>query len=240
MRLRHGQADSARFQAAVNRLNADGAGVQDLDRPAAAITASIRPQAVGWQVLAALAGLVGLAVVGQALARQAAAESTDHPALATLGLSPRQFAAQSMLRVLAAAVAGAGGAIVVATLLSPLAPADELLARAIPGPAGQAALAGHIGRHRDNATRPVVPEALVNFGESANFPLLLGGIVTLCGLATLGRLFAVSLGVVPVPVVPAWPLAAVAAGVLVTANVLAAIPAVSAARARPGRLLRTE
>ena len=61
--------------------------MQDLDRPAAAITSSIHPQAVGWWVLAALAGLAAIAVVGQALARQAAAESTDHPALAALGLS---------------------------------------------------------------------------------------------------------------------------------------------------------
>jgi hypothetical protein len=37
-----------------------------------------------------------------------------------------------------------------------------------------------------------------------------------------------------------WPLAAVAIGVLVTANVLAAIPALSATRARPGRVLRAE
>jgi hypothetical protein len=175
---------------------------------------------------------------------------------------------------------------------------DLVVIHAVDGPAGQAALKHYGGKQDDNATRPVIPAALVNFGESANFPLLLGGIVTLCGLATLGhllvvsvarrrtengllralgmvrrqlasivfwqastvaviaivvgipigiaagqaiwRLFAVSLGVVPAPVVPAWPLAAVAAGLLVTANVLAAIPAVSAARARPGQLLRTE
>jgi predicted lysophospholipase L1 biosynthesis ABC-type transport system permease subunit len=173
-----------------------------------------------------------------------------------------------------------------------------ILAHAVPGPAGQAALARHIAESNGGGNLPVVPAALVNFGESANFPLLLGGIVTLCGLATLGHLlvvsvarrrtengllqalgmvrrqlasivfwqastvaviaiglgvpigiaagqaiwraFAVSLGVVPAPVVHAWPLAAIAAGALVTANILAAIPALSAARARPGRVLRTE
>ncbi len=584
VRLRTGQAGLPGFQAAVSRLNTNGSGVQDLDRPAAAITASIHPQAVGWQVLAGLAGLAGVAVVGQALGRQTAAESTDHPALAALGLSPWQFATVSMLRTLAAGVAGAIGAIAIATLLSPLAPAgaarlaepapglsfdpvviglgalatvvvvlvlgvpsalrngrasavagravarrpsavagavtvagappgaaigiryaldpgrgtravpvrtalvgsvaavaavcatavfgtslahltatpalygapfqayfnaggpggikknllgefkhnpgigqvtsisvlpvavnhvdvravavssakgplllsavqgrlpagddqialgvstmrstgarigaliqvtvtspgggsrtrpfrvvgmlafpgdfatgglgtgvalttagyvaaqcppspgqakcrsaaqarpaDEILVRGVSGPAGQKAVDGLIVKYHDNSARPIVPAALVNFGGSANFPLLLGGIVTLCGLATLGhllvvsvarrrtengllralgmvrrqlasivfwqastvaliaiafgipigvaagqaiwRLFAVSLGVVPVPVMPAWPLAAVAGGVLVTANVLAAIPAVSAARARPGRVLRTE
>jgi len=169
---------------------------------------------------------------------------------------------------------------------------------AVDGQAGQAALARFGREQQDNASRPVVPAALVSFGESADFPLLLGGIVTLCGLATLAhllvvsvarrrtengllqalgmvrrqlasivfwqastvaviaialgiplgiaagqaswRLFAVSLGVVPAPVVHAWPIAVIAAGVLVTANVLAAIPAVSAARSRPGRALRTE
>ncbi len=134
VRLRNGLAGFAAFQAAVTRLNPSGSGVEDLDRPAAAITASIHPQAVGWRVLAALAGLVGIALAGQALARQAAAESTDHPALAALGLSPRQLVAVSMLRTLAAAVTGAAGAVVVATLLSPLAPTDEArLADPAPG-----------------------------------------------------------------------------------------------------------
>jgi hypothetical protein len=582
VRLRHGLADLARFEAVASQNGA--AGVEDLDRPAAAITSSIHPQAVGWWVLAGLAGLAGLAVTGQALARQAAAESADHPALAALGLSPRQLVAVSMLRTLAVAVAGAAGGIAVATLLSPLAPAGEarladpapglsfdgavlglgalatvavvlvlgvlpalrgarvraaarvavrrpsavaaavagagaspgaaigiryalepgrgtravpvrtaltgsvaavaaicatavfgaslahltatpalygapfqmyfnysgpggtsgtdlltdlrhdhridqitvaslpdvtvshvqvrtiaasslrgsmllsavegrlpagvgqialgastmrstgariggsvrvtvadpsgaphtrsfrvvgmlafpgdfttgglgtgaamtttgyvaaqcppgpkqaacleqarkrvpdlVVIHAVDGAAGRAALDHYGGKQDANATRPVIPAALVSFGESANFPLLLGGIVTLCGLATLGHLlvvsvarrrtengllralgmvrrqlasivfwqastvafvaivfgipigiaagqaiwraFAVSLGVVPAPVVQAWPLAAVAAGVLVTANVLAAIPALSAARSRPGRVLRTE
>ena len=50
---------------------------------------------------------------------------------------------------------------------------------------------------------------------------------------------------VPVPVVQAWLIAALAAGALLAANALAAnalaaVPAMSAARARPGPLLRTE
>jgi predicted lysophospholipase L1 biosynthesis ABC-type transport system permease subunit len=60
----------------------------------------------------------------------------------------------------------------------------------------------------------------------------------------VGRLawqaFAVGLGVVPVPVVTAWVIAAVAAGTVLTANVLAAGPALAASRSRPGSLLRTE
>jgi putative ABC transport system permease protein len=132
VRLRHGQADFARFEARTSSL--EGAGVQDLDRPAATITNSIHPQTVGWLVLAGLAGLAAVAMVGQALARQARAESSDHPVLATLGLSPRQFFVRIMLRTLIVAVAGAAGGIAVATLLSPLAPLGEArLAEPAPG-----------------------------------------------------------------------------------------------------------
>jgi predicted lysophospholipase L1 biosynthesis ABC-type transport system permease subunit len=132
VRLRHGAADLAQFQAKVS--SSDEAGVQDLDRPAAAITSSIHPQAVGWRVLAALAALAAVAVVGQALARQADAESADHPVLSTLGLSPRLLAVRIMLRTLIVAVAGAAGGIAVATLLSPLAPLGEArLAEPAPG-----------------------------------------------------------------------------------------------------------
>src|SRR5262249_53604347 len=116
VQLRHGQADFARFEAQASGLN--GAGVEDVDRAAAAITASIHPQAIGWWVLAAFAAVVAIAVAGQALARQAIAESTDHPALSALGVSSRQLAALSMLRTLLVALAGAVGGAVLATLLS--------------------------------------------------------------------------------------------------------------------------
>jgi putative ABC transport system permease protein len=138
----------------------------------------------------------------------------------------------------------------------------------------------------------------VNFGESANFPLLLGGVVTLCGAATLAHLLAVTVGrrrgdssllkalgfvrrqvaavllwqaatvavvgivagvplglvtgrviwhvfaldagVVAVPVLPGWLIAALAAGVLVAALALAIAPAVAVARSPAGQALRTE
>jgi len=49
-----------------------------------------------------------------------------------------------------------------------------------------------------------------------------------------------TVGVAPVPVVQAWLIVALAAGALLAANALAAVPAMSAARSRPGQLLRTE
>jgi ABC-type lipoprotein release transport system permease subunit len=173
-----------------------------------------------------------------------------------------------------------------------------VLVHAAPGPAGSAALARHVARNQENVIKPTVPATLVNFGASAAFPLLLGGVVAVCGLAALAHLlvvsvarrrtesgllvalgmvsrqlaaivfwqattvavvaiaagiplgiaagraiwraFAISLGVVPVPVVQAWLIVALAAGALLAANALAAVPAMSAARSRPGPLLRTE
>ncbi|MGI9005653.1 MAG: FtsX-like permease family protein, partial [Streptosporangiaceae bacterium] len=54
------------------------------------------------------------------------------------------------------------------------------------------------------------------------------------------RLFATSIGVVPVAVVPAWTLVLLAAAVLAAANVLAVLPALIAARSRPAQLLRAD
>jgi ABC-type antimicrobial peptide transport system permease subunit len=176
--------------------------------------------------------------------------------------------------------------------------ATVVLVRAAPGAAGHTALARYIHRYRDLTSRPGRPTALVNFGQSVNFPLLFGMALSLFGAATmmhlllvsvarrrtetgllkvlgfvrhqvaaavcwqattvalagiavgaplgiaagrvLWRLFATNFGVVPVPVVPGLLLAALAAGVLVAANVLAAGPALLAVRSHPGQLLRSE
>lgn len=132
VRLKHGQEDFAPFEATVAAKY--GAGVQDLDRSAAAVAAAIRPQAVGWWVVAGLAALAALAVIAQALARQSAAENADSAVLAAIGLSTRQLAALVLLRTLAVAMAGAAGAVLLATLASPLAPAGEArLADPAPG-----------------------------------------------------------------------------------------------------------
>jgi hypothetical protein len=176
--------------------------------------------------------------------------------------------------------------------------ATVVLVRAAPGAAGHTALARYSRRYSGLTSRPATPTALVNFGESVNFPLLFGIALSLFGAATmmhlllvslarrrtetgllkvlgfvrrqvaaavcwqattvalagiavgaplgiaagrvLWRVFATNFGVVPVPVVPALLLAALAAGVLAGANVLAAGPALLAARSHPGQLLRSE
>jgi hypothetical protein len=121
--LRHGAADLPRFDAF---LTAQGVmGFQNEDAPAAAIEASIHPQALGWWILAALTALVGLAVIGQALARQTMVESEDYPTLAALGAGRRQLVALGTGRNAAVGLVGAIGAVAIATALSPLAPLGE-------------------------------------------------------------------------------------------------------------------
>jgi putative ABC transport system permease protein len=52
------------------------------------------------------------------------------------------------------------------------------------------------------------------------------------------RVFATNLGVIPVSVVPIWLVVGLVAGVIVVANLLAAAPALAAARTNPAQLLR--
>ena len=176
--------------------------------------------------------------------------------------------------------------------------ATAVLVRAAPGAAGSAALARHIRKYPSLTYRPVKPTVLVNFGESVNFPLLLGVALSLFGTATLvhlllvsvvrrrvetgllkalgfvgrqvaavvcwqatavaltgivigvplgiaagrvfWRVFATNFGVVPVDVVEPLLMAALVAGVLAAANVVAAVPALLAARSHPAQLLRAE
>ena len=127
VRLRHGAAGIPQFDEQADRLNLGmgSVGASSEDGTAATIQASIHPQAVGWWILAALAALVGLAVVGQALARQSAVESEDHPTLVAVGMSGRELFALDMARNLVVGLAGAVGAVVIATVLSPIAPLGE-------------------------------------------------------------------------------------------------------------------
>jgi hypothetical protein len=123
VRLRHGAADIPRFQTQARALG--GLSVSDLDTQAAAITTSIHPQAVGWWILAGLAALVGLVVVGQALARQATIEADTYATLTALGVGRRQLVLVGMARTMAIGLAGVIGGVVVAFALSPLTPVGE-------------------------------------------------------------------------------------------------------------------
>jgi hypothetical protein len=124
VRLAHGAADLPRFDAATSALGGT-VYTQNEDSQVASIEASIHPQAIGWWLLAGLAALVGLAVIGQALGRQSITESEDYPTMAALGIERRQLVMLGHARNLLVGVAGALGALAIATVLSPIAPLGE-------------------------------------------------------------------------------------------------------------------
>ena len=125
VRLRHGAADIIRFENQANNLNLGSGsrtGYLSEDALAASIEESIHPQATGWWILAILSALVGLAIVGQALARQSIVESEEYPTMAALGVDRRQLVMLCTARNLMVGLVGSAGAVVLAFALSPIAP----------------------------------------------------------------------------------------------------------------------
>ncbi len=57
---------------------------------------------------------------------------------------------------------------------------------------GRAAIAHYLNVFQSNANRPTLPGPLVNFGQAVNFPLILGVVVSLFGMATLLHLLVVT------------------------------------------------
>ena len=124
VRMRHGAADLPQFQFYLSHHLSD-AEAQSADEGVTAVERSIHPQAVGWWLFALLAGLVGVALVGQALARQSVIEADTYPTLEALGVRPTQLLALGMARAAAIALAGAVGAVALAFAVSPLTPVGE-------------------------------------------------------------------------------------------------------------------
>jgi hypothetical protein len=123
VRLHRGATDLPRFDAATSALGT--AYTQNEDAQVASVEASVHPQAIGWWLLAALAALVGLVVIGQALGRQSIAESADFPTMVALGVERRQLVMLGTARNLVVGLVGALGAVLVATVLSPISPLGE-------------------------------------------------------------------------------------------------------------------
>jgi hypothetical protein len=123
VRLKGGSADLPRFQTEARKLGA--LSTTDLDTTESSNESAIYPQAVGWWLLAGVAGLLGLVVIAQALSRQATVESGEFLTLAALGMSERQLFHFGLLRTASIAITGAVGGIALAFLLSSLAPVGE-------------------------------------------------------------------------------------------------------------------
>jgi ABC-type lipoprotein release transport system permease subunit len=123
IRLKRGDADLEAFRAGIERL---AGGKQFAFYPYRSYTtkleSSVDLQTQALLVLAVLGGLAVLVLAGQALARQAALESSEHPVLLSLGMTHRQLFALGMMRVAPVSLAAGALAFGTAVSLSPLAP----------------------------------------------------------------------------------------------------------------------
>jgi ABC-type antimicrobial peptide transport system permease subunit len=108
--------------------------VINLSDQVAATERAIRPEAVALAAFAVLAGLIGLAVIGQLLARQVVLDSVEFPILRALGMTRGRLAVLSLARLAVVTVAGAVIAVIVAIAASPLMPIGPArLAEPTPG-----------------------------------------------------------------------------------------------------------
>ena len=154
VRLRPGASMTGFLQAAsalAKRYPATGGSivVVNLSDEVAATERAIRPQAVALAVFAVLAGLIGLAVIGQLLARQLVLDSAEFPVLRALGMTRASLAALALARLAAVTVAGAVIAVGVAIAASPLMPIGPArLAEPTPGIEVNLAVLG-VGLRRD-------------------------------------------------------------------------------------------
>jgi len=139
VRLRHGAADWNSFAADATAVGggqvfASPGNVFDLRSSAASTQRGIHLEVVALAIFGAIAALVTLLLLGQALARMAALERGDYTVLRALGASKRQLMAVVLARAALIGAAGGALAVVLAILLSPLMPI---------GPARQAEI--HLG-----------------------------------------------------------------------------------------------
>jgi ABC-type lipoprotein release transport system permease subunit len=83
---------------------------------------SIHLQGLAMWLLAGLVAFAAILILSQALARQMFLASTEHPVLSALGMTRRQLWLIGVARAAGVAIVGAGIAMIVAVLLSPLTP----------------------------------------------------------------------------------------------------------------------
>ena len=147
VRLRPGVslASFRRAAAALARRDpsAGGISVVSLSSQTAATEQATQPQVVSLAVFAALAGLIGLAVLAQLLGRQLILDAAGFPTLRALGMTRRGLAALSLARVTAVTAPAACLAVAVAVAASPLMPIGPArLAEPSPGVEANLALLG--------------------------------------------------------------------------------------------------
>lgn len=122
-RLRRGSAD---FPAVNDALSALAGGKpqlnQNLGAQAANVQRSIHLQSVALRIVGGLVALIGLLVLTQLIARQAALDATETPTLLALGMTRREVAMSGLWRYAMIGIAGGILATLSAFLASPLMP----------------------------------------------------------------------------------------------------------------------
>jgi len=124
VKLKHGQSDVAEFERAADRV---GAGASSVG-PAAGYDNKVvmervtHLQGLTLWMFAGLAGLAGLLILGQTLARFTFLESTENPILRTLGMTRGQLFAVAMTRAVVVSAVGAVVSVLLAVAASPLMP----------------------------------------------------------------------------------------------------------------------
>jgi len=126
VRLRPG-ASPAAFRAAATALarhypSAGGLSFVNLTAQQGATERAIDPAATALSLFAALAGLLGLAVLGPLLARQLSLDSAEFGTLRTLGMTPARLFGLSLARVAAVTAGGALLGVGFAIVASPAMP----------------------------------------------------------------------------------------------------------------------
>ena len=127
--LERGEADLDAFRVGVERVRGDGpVGFYPDLTYTSKLQSAIHLQSQALWALAGLGGVVSLLLVGQALARQVALESSEHPRLRSLGMTTSTLFALGLLRVVPVGVIAGVVAVAVALALSPVAPIGAALA----------------------------------------------------------------------------------------------------------------
>ncbi len=136
MQLVHGSRDIPAVEEALLHLLPSGS---DANFNATAISTTkveraVKPESIALGVFGGIAGLAGLAIAALAISRQLRSADEDLQVLRALGATPFTTLADRLVGVLAATVVGSLLAVIVAILLSPLAPLGPI--RTVYHPAG--------------------------------------------------------------------------------------------------------
>jgi len=120
--LKRGTKDIPSFIRAVEKMSSTVDVPGTLPHHLAGVRKTLRFEVSALWILAILIGLAGLAIVGQALARQALLDADDNATLRAMAMSRGQLFAAGMIRAALIGAAAAGVAVVVAIAASPLMP----------------------------------------------------------------------------------------------------------------------